>query len=75
MLKDRKERNLVYSEIIAKNKEMNEIKRKQIIANKGLDNIKFKFFNENQRYKNIRAISQEKLKNKNKLFMTSEKNN
>jgi hypothetical protein len=76
MLKERKERNLVYSEIVAKNKEMNEIKRKQIIANKGLDNVKFKLFNENHRYKNIRAISQEKVSNKNKfkLFITSDKN-
>ena len=76
MLKERKERNLYYSEILAKNKEMNEIKRKQIRANKGLDNIKYKFFNENNRYKNIRAISQEKVSNKNKfkLFITSDKN-
>ena len=75
MLKERKERNINYSEFITKNREMNELKRKQIIANKGLDNIKFKYMSENNRYKNVRAISQNKVKNnyKNKIFISSEK--
>ena len=75
MLKERKERNINYSEFITKNREMNELKRKQIIANKGLDNFKFKYMSENNRYKNVRAISQNKVKNnyKNKIFISSEK--
>ena len=65
MLKERKERNINYSEFITKNREMNEL----------LDNIKFKYMSENNRYKNVRAISQNKVKNnyKNKIFISSEK--
>ena len=61
MLKERKERNINYSEFITKNREMNELKRKQIIANKGLDLYKHRFAlkKNNNRYRAMRTISQD----------------
>ena len=77
-LKERKDLNIYYSEIKAKNKEMNEIKRQQIVANKALDSTKFKqFMNANNRYNNSTSKNKTKdhlvKKFKNKIFLTSDK--
>ena len=77
-LKERKDLNIYYSEIKAKNKEMNEIKRQQIVANKALDSTKFKnFMFANNRYNNSTTKNKvnDRLvkKFKNKIFLTADK--
>ena len=78
-LKERKDLNINYSEIKAKDKEMNEIKRKQIIAFRALDSTKFQsFMNSNKKHQSISNKNKKNIKLldkvKNKFFITSDKN-